>query len=270
MLSEKKTKELMAYFSVKSIKQLEMRLGLSNGYISNLQRKGTENPGRMLVALNENGISADWFFSATNQMILSELKKQPIGGSSSFSERLKKQPFPLLPSGSSEDIIEAIPREGDVAAVSERAEAISEAVKRRLPVVVEGGERGVLIPVIGQGLSAGPGFDYDEGETVRFIKVPAWLARRGHDLVALPVYGDSMEPTLNSGDLVVCDSSGFQGDGVYVLRDEGRGFMFCKRVVWKPDGWEIKSDNSRYDSTKVDDKSIQIVARVIGILKEAK
>jgi phage repressor protein C with HTH and peptisase S24 domain len=283
MFSEEKTKELMAYFNVRSVKQLEIRLGLSNGYISNLQRKGTENPGRMLVALNENGISTDWFFSATNHMVLDELKKQPLGGIPSSTKGLKKQPFPLLSSGTNEDILEAVSGEGeppdntaisaekrDVSVVSERTEAVSEAVKRRFPVVVEGDEKGVLVPVIGQGLSAGFGFDYDEGEVVRYIKIPAWIARKGRDLAALPVYGDSMEPTIGRGDLAVCVSGVFKDDGIYVLRDDDRGLMFCKRVKWAPGGWTIMSDNPRYEPMKVDDRAIQIVARVIAAVKEVK
>ena len=83
-------------------------------------------------------------------------------------------------------------------------EALREIARRGIPVVVDGGvEQGLLIPVIAQGLSAGLGHDYDEGETIRYIKVPAWVARSGRDLVALPVYGDSMEPTISNGDLVV-------------------------------------------------------------------
>jgi phage repressor protein C with HTH and peptisase S24 domain/DNA-binding XRE family transcriptional regulator len=188
-----------------------------------------------------------------------------------------------LPFEEAGDIIEAAPekggppgstdtsaRERNMTAAAERTETVLEAIGRRLPVFVEGGEQGVLIPVIGQGLSAGLGFDYDDGEVVRFIKIPAWIARKSRDLVALPIYGDSMEPTIGRGDLAVCDGGGFKDDGIYVLRDEERDLMFCKRVVWAPGGWTIKSDNPRYESMKVDDRAIQIVARVIAAIKEVK
>ncbi|MDR0487664.1 MAG: S24 family peptidase [Treponema sp.] len=138
-------------------------------------------------------------------------------------------------------------------------------------VVVDGGvEQGVLIPVIGQGVSAGFGFDYEEGEILRYVKVPAWLSRDGHNLIAVPVFGESMEPTLSRGNLAICDLGGFKDDGVYVLRDEDRGLMFCKRLVWSPGGWTIVSDNPRYEPMKVEDRAIEVVARVIAAIKEVK
>jgi len=138
-------------------------------------------------------------------------------------------------------------------------------------VVVDGGvEQGVLIPVISQGISAGSGFDYEEGEIIRYIKVPAWLSRDGRNLVAVPVYGESMEPTLSRGNLAICDLGGFKDDGVYVLRDGERGLMFCKRLIWTPGGWTVVSDNPRYEPMKVEDKSIEVIARVIGAVKEVK
>ena len=148
---------------------------------------------------------------------------------------------------------------------------VLQVAQREALVVVDGGtEQGVLIPVVAQGLSAGFGFDYDEGEIVRYIKVPAWIARSGRDLTALPIYGDSMEPTISNGDLVICDRGIFCGDGLYMLRDQDRGLMFCKRLVWAPGGWTIKSDNPSYEPMSVDDKAIEVVARVIAAIKEVK
>jgi phage repressor protein C with HTH and peptisase S24 domain len=46
--------------------------------------------------------------------------------------------------------------------------------------------------------------------------------------------------------------------------------MFCKRVVWDPDGWEIISDNSRYRGKIISRNSLQIIGRVIGAVKEVK
>jgi SOS-response transcriptional repressor LexA len=215
----------------------------------------------------------------SNIITENRLKNVPFDRANCLQKSSKRS----LQSGPDRGMIEAAPGEegpsgsvndgtgkGDMAAVSEMTETVQEAIKRRLPVLVEGGEKGVLIPVIGQGLSAGLGFDYDEGEVVRFIKIPAWIARKSRDLVALPIYGDSMEPTMGRGDLAVCDSGGFKDDGIYVLRDEERGLMFCKRVVWAPGGWTIMSDNPRYGPMKVDDRAIQVVARVIAAIKEVK
>jgi phage repressor protein C with HTH and peptisase S24 domain len=79
-----------------------------------------------------------------------------------------------------------------------------------------------------------------------------------------------MEPTMGRGDLAVCVSGGFKDDGIYVLRDDDRGLMFCKRVVWDPGGWEIISDNPRYKGKIISRSSLQIIARVIAAVKEVK
>ena len=150
-------------------------------------------------------------------------------------------------------------------------EGAVETTRKEALVVVDGGvEQGVLIPVIGQGASAGFGFDYEEGEIIRYVKIPSWIARQSRDLVAMPIYSDSMEPTLSSGDLAVCSTAGFCGDGVYIVRDSERGLTFCKRVIWTPGGWTIVSDNPRYEPMKVEDRAIEIVARVIAAVKEVK
>jgi phage repressor protein C with HTH and peptisase S24 domain len=79
-----------------------------------------------------------------------------------------------------------------------------------------------------------------------------------------------MDPTLAHGDLAVCGPGDFCGDGLYVLKDQDRGLMFCKRLVWAPGGWTIVSDNPRYEPMKIEDKSIEVMARVIAAVKEVK
>jgi phage repressor protein C with HTH and peptisase S24 domain len=54
---------------------LEKILDLSNGYISNVEKEGTNNPGKLLVKLNEKGISADWFLSGKGEMFLLNQEK---------------------------------------------------------------------------------------------------------------------------------------------------------------------------------------------------
>jgi phage repressor protein C with HTH and peptisase S24 domain len=218
-------------------------------------------------------------------MIKDRLQNQPLAGKPLTTKRLQNQPndeechhleglesnLSLLQETQNGGIIkDASVEEREMTAVGKPEAPLLELARKKIPVIAEGEETGLLIPVIGQGLSAGLGFDYDEGEIVRFIKIPAWIARKSKDLVALPIYGDSMEPTISRGDLAVCGSGGFKDDGIYVLRDEERGLMFCKRVVWAPGGWTIMSDNPRYSPLTVEDKTIQIVARVIAAVKEVK
>ena len=206
---------------------------------------GNREPTREFIkTLSDIGISADWFLSGTGPML------KPTNWPNDEKNLHEK---------------------ANKLASSAPVEALAGTAQKEALVVVDGGvEQGVLIPVVDQGLSAGFGFDYDEGEIIRYIKVPAWIARSGRELTALPIYGDSMEPTISNGDLVICDKGIFCGDGLYMLRDQVRGLMFCKRLVWAPGGWTIKSDNPSYEPMKVEDREIEVIARVIAAIKEVK
>jgi SOS-response transcriptional repressor LexA len=73
---------------------LEKLLGLSNGYISNIEksdngeRRGTDNPGRLLIALSKKGISTDWFLTGKGEIQLSNTIPVPI--KHPFMEDLEK------------------------------------------------------------------------------------------------------------------------------------------------------------------------------------
>jgi phage repressor protein C with HTH and peptisase S24 domain len=240
----------------------------------------TSPPQEVLLDLAKLGMNVHWYITGEGSM-LSELRNKPFNGNFFSAEGLKNKPKSLQ-SGENGSTMEVTSEgegpgstgtgEKDMVAVPERTatQELRELARQEIPVVVGGGEKGLLIPVVGQGLSAGFGFDYDEGEVFRYVKVPSWIARKSRDLVALPIYGDSMEPTISQGEMVVCDSGGFKDNGIYVLRDETRGLMFCKRVAWTPNGWTIMSDNPRYGPLQVEDREIEIVARVIAAIKEVK
>lgn len=135
-----------------------------------------------------------------------------------------------------------------------------------LPVVAPRGLKtiqeaieGRLIPFLSQGVSAGPGeelLEYDDSSGL--ICLPAGTAKG--DLRALKVKGDSMEPTLRPGDIVVCDMSGWQGDGLYVLKDVDSAYV--KRVRRVHNGFEVISDNLAYKPWQCPSEDLIIVGRV--------
>jgi DNA-binding XRE family transcriptional regulator len=101
------------------------------------------------------------------------------------------------------------------------------------------------VPLLDQRLSAGPGAALpEEDESRALIRAPAYLAQYGENIAALTVDGDSMEPTLHRGDMVVCDSCGWSGEGIYALRIGGSGFV--KRITKAPGKVVIISDNPKY------------------------
>jgi len=105
----------------------------------------------------------------------------------------------------------------------------------------------MLIPVVEQAFSAGHGQFVPDSDTVTdYIAVPKELRKYGDNFAASRVKGDSMEPTLFSGDIIICDMNGYDGeDGIYTIIYKGKGFV--KRLQRTSEGVKIISDNKFYD-----------------------
>lgn len=127
---------------------------------------------------------------------------------------------------------------------------------RELPEVLNG----KLVPFLTQMVSAGPGAELQEYEdSCGLICLPE-AAVKG-ELRALRVKGDSMEPTLRPGDIVVCDQNGWQGDGVYVIRDQDSAYV--KRIRRVREGLEVISDNTAYKPWSCPSEELVLVGRVV-------
>jgi len=129
--------------------------------------------------------------------------------------------------------------------------------KKELP------EGSFIVPILDQRLSAGGGSHLPEDDNVMaLVPVPAYLARYGDKIAAITVDGDSMYPTLHRGDMVVCDSCGWSGEGIYALKMFGTGFV--KRLSKRQGKIIIISDNPKYPPQEEPEESqdIQIIGRV--------
>ena len=125
-----------------------------------------------------------------------------------------------------------------------------------------------VVPILDQSLSAGKGQPLpDDDNPIGYIAVPKELKRYGNKLAAIYVNGDSMEPTLQRGDLVVCDSCGWDGDGIYALRMDGCGYV--KRLARKPGKLVVISDNPKYETWEetTESEAVSIIGRVHYALK---
>jgi phage repressor protein C with HTH and peptisase S24 domain len=128
---------------------------------------------------------------------------------------------------------------------------------------------GFVIPLLDQQLSAGNGSLLpEEDEFTALVQVPAYLSSYGKNIAALTVDGDSMYPTLNRGDMIVCDSCGWSGDGIYALRMGGSGIV--KRLTKSSGKIIIISDNPKYPQREEPEESedIQIIGRVHCAIKK--
>ncbi len=134
-------------------------------------------------------------------------------------------------------------------------------------------ENFVLIPQISGAISAGKGL-YPKNEIeimVAFRK--DWIKRKELKegfLSLIKVTGDSMEPTIYSGDLVLIDHSrtitSAQG-GIYALaiNDE----IMIKRIQPLPEGkLRIISDNKKYPTIETTINNIMINGKVIWLGRE--
>ncbi|MRR33189.1 helix-turn-helix transcriptional regulator [bacterium] len=87
------------------------------------------------------------------------------------------------------------------------------------------------------------------------------------DLALISVKGDSMEPTLSNGDLILVDTSTrkVEDNAIYVLRYNGA--LMVKRIQRKIDGsLIIKSDNLVYEPEMVSGEAVNelhVVGRVV-------
>ena len=127
-----------------------------------------------------------------------------------------------------------------------------------------------LVPILNQELSAGKGDLLPEEDAVEgLLSLPIWLRRKyGNNLGALHVHGDSMQPTLNDGDMVVCDSLGWdKSDGIYAIRLNGNGYV--KRLQVVSGNVLIKSDNPNYETIteSLNSNAIDVIGKVRMIIK---
>ena len=112
----------------------------------------------------------------------------------------------------------------------------------------------VWVPLYDVEVSAGSGIEvYGERIIQRVPFAKSWLQGEGlhaGNLACLPVHGDSMEPTLQHGDIVLVNHEKTRGDGVFVIRMGNA--LRVKRLQWLANGdLRISSDNAIYESEQV-------------------
>jgi phage repressor protein C with HTH and peptisase S24 domain len=131
----------------------------------------------------------------------------------------------------------------------------------------------VLVPYYDVHASAGHGrFVASQPATRNYAFDRQWLALQigipAHRLALIPVSGNSMEPDLVDGDLVLIDRGDVEvlREGVYVFEvDDG---LFVKRLSLRGDKLVIVSANHNYPiqevSTMRDNPTFRLHGRVIG------
>lgn len=222
-----------------SQKEFAEKLGTSQGVISDIEhgRKGISR--NVLLALGtEFNINATWVLTGEGDMFL---------------------PRQISAFKTAEQTINSVNE-----ALIKNAESIDETITQPQEL----NQNDFVVPILDQSLSAGKGQLLPDDDTpIGYIAVPKELKRYGNKLAAIYVNGDSMEPTLQRGDLVVCDSCGWDGDGIYALRMDGCGYV--KRLARKPGKLVVISDNPKYETWEepTESEAVSIIGRVHYTLK---
>jgi phage repressor protein C with HTH and peptisase S24 domain len=135
-------------------------------------------------------------------------------------------------------------------------------------------EECIQIPKYDIGVSAGPGAFVDAAGEPELISVDLqWLRQELHvcpsEVSMIYVRGDSMQPTIMDGDMLLVSSHVEQiRDGIYVSRYDG--LLQVKRLQRQPKGViRVTSDNPAYDpfSVNLQDEGTDfvIVGRVVWV-----
>ena len=122
----------------------------------------------------------------------------------------------------------------------------------------------------GIAMSAGGGGSM-EAEDYEKLDIPDYFVKMmgGKDMVkiieAINVTGESMEPTLNDGDIIFVDISKncYAKDGIYAIcTDDG---LLVKRIQKRADGmYDIISDNNVFQNQTINKSELTIYGKVIS------
>ncbi|MCG8689163.1 MAG: helix-turn-helix domain-containing protein [Desulfobacterales bacterium] len=130
------------------------------------------------------------------------------------------------------------------------------------------------IPKVAARLSAGTGsFECDQ-EVSDYLSFPsAWLSRKGSaaSMVAMEVFGQSMEPLIREGDTVLIDQSQtrIMAGAIYAVGVDDT--ILVKRLEKHPDSLVLCSDNKDFQPIFLDAHSldkVRVLGRVIWSCRE--
>lgn len=133
----------------------------------------------------------------------------------------------------------------------------------------------VFVPQVAGEISAGGGQVPNNNIELRVAFRRDWIARKGDvkNMSLIRVTGDSMEPTLLSGDLVLVDHGRNYIDGnggIYALVKDN--YIIIKRiqVLYPENRLKIISDNPRYGPRDCDPGEIKVNGKVIWFGREVE
>lgn len=115
------------------------------------------------------------------------------------------------------------------------------------------GEPGVKIPVlanVGAGIPESVIYTFDQSDPDSWEEISEKMSHNGQHF-ALRIHGDSMEPRICHGDVVIVRIMDHYEDGDYVIalvhnQETGNSEGLCKKLKYKSDGIQLISLNPDY------------------------
>ena len=131
----------------------------------------------------------------------------------------------------------------------------------------------VFIKQVAGQISAGGGLVPDDSVAMRLAFRRDWFSKKGNpsDMSLIRVSGDSMSPTLLSGDLVLVDHShksiSSQG-GIYAISIDHEILIKRLQLLFEEGKILVISDNKKYPSQEISADKITINGKVIWYARE--
>lgn len=148
-------------------------------------------------------------------------------------------------------------------------------LEKPLKVAEEGGicKDFVFVPQINGNISPGGRLVEDRMIEMKIAFRQGWIQRRGDpkNMSLIRVSGDSMEPTLISGDLVLVDHNRNYIDpqgGIYAIIIDDTIMIKRVQILFPSKKIRIISDNNRYNPVDVEMDSVRIYGKVIWFGRE--
>lgn len=122
-------------------------------------------------------------------------------------------------------------------------------------------------------ISAGVGLEPDNVADMALAFRRDWIVKKGRPdrMSLIKVDGDSMEPTLMAGDLVLVNHSRTvvtpQG-GIYAISLDGEIMIKRIQIIFPQNRLRIISDNPRYEPIEADPDQVRVNGRVIWYGRE--
>jgi len=131
----------------------------------------------------------------------------------------------------------------------------------------------IYIPMVSGKISAGGGLIPETAVELKLAFKRDWIQKHGdpRNMSLIRVSGDSMEPTLNSGDIVLVDHNRNYIDpqgGIYAIAMDDIIMIKRLQVIYPSKKVRIISDNVKYEPLEAESEQIIINGKVIWFGRE--